>query len=667
MTRYVEFRKGLGGSKRNTVVDVKTISSLVDPEVDCYRSLFNFDESFLKHAQDTGSVAGYSGPISCDIVVWDFDAQDLDKCRNDTLTLIDRLIKEYDVHESEIGVYFSGKKGFAVEILAEGLDYLSTFDVNNAAIMRKLCFSVAKGLETLDKTLYNTTRIYRIPGTKHTKTSDVLDGDGNSYTLHLYKTQLTVDTLRQWDVNTIKQYASDHTPKFDVFPVKKYTKLNEFLYNVVKGINEISSVIDLPVAGPSQILNVTDVPKGVKVCMWRMAHGDVPAGRDNSLLALADHYKKQGLPASVVRQMLGGVLELINQRDPEKAVRDPIKESDLDRITRQAFKATLDFGCNSSTLDSVCSRECYLAPFKFKDDVQNIKTLDQAYDQSTEFYRQIQSKIVPTGFYSIDQAAPLFVSALALIVGKPGIGKTAILLNMLEYISRQDIHSIFYNLDMSQALLLQKLAPVVLKKRHGISITGTDFMKSHGDSTSQISSKYKTELIEMGKRIKMYSEERIFVKDIADHIDAVEKSSGTKVKFIFIDYVQLLASTKSGVEKETENATLLAKLAKEKDVCILGLSQASGEGPDLRAKGASAWEERARVRMNCERPFRQLDEDGVATDDYIISLDVKKNSLGPLVAVDLYFDGPTGEVRDLTENERLLVKGMRMERERNEK
>jgi len=665
VSKFVEFRKGLTGSKRNNVVDLHTIGSLIDPEVDSYRSLFHFDEAYLKHTQETGSVAGYVGPAACDIIVWDFDSEDLTKCQKDSIILIDRLRKDYDIQESEVGVYFSGKKGFAIELLAEGLDYVSVLDPNTPAIVKKMCFSIAKGLDTLDKTLYTLTRIYRIPGTKHNKTSEVLDGAGNSYTLNLYKTPISVNALRNWSMNEIKQYASERTPKLEVRPIANPGKLNMFLYEVVKGINEIASVLDLPVAGPSAMLNVDDVPKGVKVCLWRMSHGEAPAGRDNSLLAVADHYKKQGLPQTVVRQLLGGVLELINQKDPEKARRDPIKQSDLDRITKQAFRMSTDFGCNNHILDALCSSKCYLAGLKFKTDSQEIKTLDQAYDQSMEFYRQIQSKIVPTGFHSIDSVAPLYETALGLIVGKPAAGKTSILLNILEYISRHDIHSIFYNLDMSQALLIQKLAPVVLNKRHGMHITGNDFMRAHADPKSEVSRLYKEELTQMGKNIKIYSEERIYVKDIANHIDAIEKSSGKKVKFIFVDYVQLLASTKASVEKETENATLLAKLAKEKDVCVLGLSQASGEGNELRAKGASAWEERARVRMNCTRPFKQKNDDGVMSDDYVITLDVGKNSLGPQVSVDMYFDGPTGVVRDLTDIEKLVVKGMRMEQEQN--
>src|SRR5829696_8071067 len=168
---------------------------------DCYATWYQFTEELDSYAatnrsRKTGrspSVSGYPGACWAGIVYWDCDHQkDPGQARVDALTLVDRLIA-FGIPSEAIGVYFSGKKGFGVEVDAGWLGgFVPGLDL--PARVKRLALQLAEGLSTVDSKIYEKLRLLRLPNTKH-------GGTG------LYKVPLTVDELRVLDLDSLRELA----------------------------------------------------------------------------------------------------------------------------------------------------------------------------------------------------------------------------------------------------------------------------------------------------------------------------------------------------------------------------------------------------------------------------------------------------------------------------
>jgi hypothetical protein len=84
---------------------------------DCYTSVFDHSVNFLRHFEtNNNSTAGYNGKVRFSFLAIDFDSTDLNESLNWTRELIGILEEEYEVETKQLRYYFSGNKGFHVEI-----------------------------------------------------------------------------------------------------------------------------------------------------------------------------------------------------------------------------------------------------------------------------------------------------------------------------------------------------------------------------------------------------------------------------------------------------------------------------------------------------------------------------------------------------------------------
>lgn len=646
--KFVEYRKGLiNREERANIIKLDDLPKHVDPNQDCYRSLFYYSEEILSHVTSTGSISGYRGKNGIDRIVWDFDNEDLDISRNNALSLIERLVNEYDIRKEEVGIFFSGRKGFALELKVNGIVGLdNVLNENIPILVKKFCTKLAEDLESFDRVIYNHNRLYRINGTLHQKTSLV---KGNE--IRLYKTSLSYDQLKNSKIEDIKEYCIELHLPLEIEAISKPDKLSWLMEDIKKNIDNLTKT--LPAF--QQTIGMPDdssAPFGQKVCIWRLTQGSMTEYRDNALLAIADHDKKMGIPPAVVKGKLLGVLELMDANNPNKAKLDPVSESDIDRIVRQTFNNNYDFGCHNPILAKVCSKRCYLAPKVFKNDVTSVTTFLEAYRNSSKFYREYYKNIVPTGIKSIDDNMPLFLGTYNLLVGKPGTGKTSLMLNFMRNASMADIPAIFFSMDMSEEMLVQRCAPIIIRKPDGTpKFSGKEFMQAHAKGDLKLMREAEEEFAKLSANVLISSKSKLTVSDIKKEVEAQEARWGRKVKLLIVDYVQLLASDKEGYANATFNADEIKTLAKEMNLCFLGLSQATGgyNDPNIMAKGSRAWEEGASTQLNCWRPFHKINPQY----DWVMTLQMAKNRLGPSDQVDLYWHGSSGIVRDLEEGEQI--------------
>lgn len=152
--------KGDSGRRKRTglVHDPREVDFYGAPGcVDEYCTVWGYPPEFESHVQSTGSVAGYQGPIKA------FGLHiDLDGDGNGDRVLEDaRRILDNPEYWSISRVYFSGNKGLSI--------HLYTADEGASCDMHRrigsICAAIAraKGVSTLDSSVYDATRLWRIP------------------------------------------------------------------------------------------------------------------------------------------------------------------------------------------------------------------------------------------------------------------------------------------------------------------------------------------------------------------------------------------------------------------------------------------------------------------------------------------------------------------------
>jgi len=169
--------------------------------VDCFRTYLRYTDDLLaylattRNARGDPSVKGYPGPALAPCVPLDFDAaHDLDAALADARAFVRRFCARFDVPPPAIRAWFSGHKGFSLELPAT---LFGTFapapDV--AARLKALVGVLAEGLPTLDGAIYERVRLWRVENTLH----------GSS---GLYKIPLTTHELLTLGLDEIRERAA---------------------------------------------------------------------------------------------------------------------------------------------------------------------------------------------------------------------------------------------------------------------------------------------------------------------------------------------------------------------------------------------------------------------------------------------------------------------------
>lgn len=236
--------------------------------------------------------------------------------------------------------------------------------------------------------------------------------------------------------------------------------------------------------------------------------------------------------------------------------------------------------------------------------------------------------------------------------------KTTILLRWLENLSKQNIASMFYSLDMAEEAIYAKLVQFV---------TGFDFDKAVKlRKTSPIEFKKVSEQInEMFKHVEFNFTSGTSVEDIKKHILDYEQASSAKIKFLGIDYLECLQGPYTDSTANTGFISQQLKdLARELKLCSVILLQTQKHGGEVsepllsmkRIKGSSAIEQSASVVLTL---WREGYDPRYQDDDQFISFAAVKNRFGKLWSGDFFWEGAKGQITSLSEEQRGWLKKLR--------
>ncbi len=283
-------------------------------------------------------------------------------------------------------------------------------------------------------------------------------------------------------------------------------------------------------------------------------------------------------------------------------------------------------------------------------------TLTQSFDRIDELHKGGEGlRGVKTGFIELDKILSGFQKAnLIILAARPGQGKTAITLNMAQYIATQDKKPVaIFSLEMSKEELVDRFlvaqADVDAWRLKTGKLSEEDFTKL-SDAMGQL------------------AEAPIYIDDTPGLNLAEMRSKARRLHMehnlglIIVDYLQLVDPGRK-VENRVQEVSIVSQalknLARELNVPVLSASQLSravehrGERrpqlADLRESGAI--EQDADVVMFLYRPD--------------VELDASSKNIPTKVLIAKHRNGPTGEIDLLFRGDRIRFYNVERQHEQN--
>lgn len=622
MTNYVRLTKGLS-DKGKLVPDGDIYNHLETNDTDYYRSVYLYNQDQYYTFQQTGSVAGVTD-VFTNKVVFDFDDEaNPDQSQADCLKMVSRLLSQ-GLNRDDFNVYFSGNKGFSIE-------FQTTHSLTPKEL-RSLAEDLAKDLPTFDTKVYNASRIFRVPFTKHNKTG-------------LYKVPVNINQLSELTVDQIKDLASN-LDNFELTESTSMVSLPDTLIKAAKSEKKKTEVVDDVVLSD---LDFAQKPKRMPACKFAILHGHFkPGSRNHALMALAAHYKAEGVPREVTVRILEGSAELQARRYKQ----DPYE---LEKIEKEIIGTV--YGMNWLGRTYACSEHSFLKEICEQTGRHRcsyakntaIVRIESVADSFAKYAADIDKNTVKTGIECIDKQIRLQTCSHVVLAGCSGSGKTTLTLNILNNLSKSGLYGLFGSMDMNSNLIYQKLAHRVsgLNDKQLYDLYKANDKQAINDIGDKITKEFNNILFDFRSGVSF--------EELRENILETKNKVGNNMKLVVLDFINRIRGPYSD---ETANlsyiAPKLSDLANESETLIISLAQIARHkgGPstpltDSRvAKGSSAIEESATVLFGIWRPgYNQ------GINDKYMSMAALKTRMGKEFNENLYFNGLTSEIRDLTPDE----------------
>jgi hypothetical protein len=597
-----------------------------NPSKDYYVSLFKYTEDHKKVFEEKGTLSGIRDTVT-DKLYFDFDSKsDLNLARNDAITAAERLV-ESGVPEEAIGCYFTGSKGFNLEV---NLDRNITPEE-----FKSIVFGVAGDLKTFDRVVNDPNRIIRIPNTKHQSSG-------------LFKIELEPSELVELEIEQIKNLAKT---KRLIQRTKTKTSVTEKLMEMMKTTQKEKTITQIQQELTFDIssIDLKQRPKGMDESRWLLANGFFRHGeRNNSMLCLAATYKNFYYPEELTKNLLMGVAEIQSKRTGEEI----FPEKEIDSIIGQVYGPNWKGGMfTTRDPNNWLAQYARKMGLNIEESEETPKTIVSIAPAFVKFIQEIDKNTIKTGIDTLDKIIPMTVGSNIGIVAGPGVGKTALALKILKHNSKQGIVSVFASLDMSRNRLFEKVV---------YNVTGMN-----RDEMYRVFCEGKHE--EILKKVKeeygnvwFYDKTAASVSDIKEFVRNVEQTTGEKVKLLMIDYFERVNSDISddtAASKKVANEIQDAII--DLDVLAITLYQPNkmslGSGPDTEIKSYTAIKGSSFIYQACRgiiglsRPFytpktKELDR--------FMIMNILKNDLGELDRLELGWNGKTGEIFELEDHEK---------------
>ncbi len=662
MEKYVRLNKTVANKGSLVPIEVLEDSAMLkdhlkeDPNADWYTSIYYYSKEAKEYFdKNDHSIKGYNGPAFSNKLVFDFDSKVLDEAKQDSITLLTRLLEDGVDIQNSSRVYFSGSKGFHVEIPVN-----KEFTPDE---LKSICTNIAGDLKTFDSKVYNTTRLFRLQGTRHQETG-------------LYKTELEPNDLNELSIDEIKKKASFKTVLgFTPKSVENLAFLDK--YKVVtkpKVLQVVTTDTETGINGLDTI-DFTQCPRTTPRCIYALSKGIMVPGegeRNAIFFRLAAYYKNQGHSKEETHGLLKGIARNNSLLYPNA---EPFKKQEIwNTVLSSVYSPSANWKAipgaagtdkENPTIKRYCdaigkhtSHKCCLHTESSTNDKTTME-ISEVFDSFKVFAENFDKNIVRTGINFVDDNMKIATGTSTLLVGAAGSGKTTASLNMLELAGQTNQQNMFFSMDMHRNMvylkLAQKLTNYSQEQIFDFHRTGNKI--KIGEIKEIIALKYKNTLFDFSSTLTL---DQMQVKIL----DA-EQKTGNKMKLVITDYASRISGPHSDTYANARyNALKSKEVADITDVASIILSQISRNtgdgGTPIRTKRAAKesgdWEESASNVITMWRPFM-----GDHERDDVVRFFLAKNRMGPELEGILHWDGAKGLIRDMSDQELMDYNALRGE------
>lgn len=636
---YIRICKGV--QDKGILVPVNSdVYKGLDLNKDYYTSAFLYNDEQYDTFKKTGTVAGITDTVT-NKLYWDFDSVDnLDQAKQDAGVLCARLVKVYGLEPSNVALFFSGKKGFQVEVNFK--DELFT-----PTQVKNVCLNVGEGLSTLDRQIYNANRILRLPLSKHQDTG-------------LYKTPLDFTGLSEATIEEIKEAAKesweDAKALRDIF---NEADSNPTITKLKAATPKVEVPDKMKVAYDISDVSWGDKPKFLTPEKFLLSLGFFEQGeRSHALMILGSTFKSLGFNETQTYHFLKSAAELQSERVGE----DKFPKGEIYKnIIAQIFSPTWKGGVYSVANDELLQRLNTLVPANVTniDDNDSILSLDDSLGKFTEYARNIDKNTVRSGIAELDKKLRMQTGRLYAILGSPGSGKTSLSVELINNTSKLGEHSLMGSYDMSCPDTIQKLI-----QRH-TKLSADQIYERMKSSPKESYDEFKKILQENYSNTTFVFKTGQTISELKQTILEREKQLGVEIRLVVVDYLELIQSKFSDpTQASMESIQGLREIAINMNKAVVVMLQPNKmagtiDEPILSgnaAKGSSSILQAVTAMLTIHRPGYSS---RTPENDRFIGIDCVKNRSGALFSVDLHFDGATGNIRSLTDEERMELKMLR--------
>jgi KaiC/GvpD/RAD55 family RecA-like ATPase len=633
MPDYLALAEGL--DSRELIQANKNVLDLVrkHPNQDYYTSLYTYNDKHVEQFKRTKSLKGITD-VKTSRLFFDFDSSaDPSIAQKDTIEALNRLL-EFGVSEENIRIYFSGNKGFHLDVFLK--ERLTRQEFVN------IVFNVAGDLQTFDTTINAEQRILREPFSKHPKSK-------------LYKIPIVSSELKKLSIAEIRELAKDInifdldnftspdpvslTDSLNVLKEQTYKKINPVVLVDIKGFN--TQDLDKERCPPWMSMDRFALSEG-----FFYGSGNANVGERNKVfMILAATYRHNGFDA----KQAAALLEITSTK---QAQRTNEEEYGIDRIYREIISSVYspNFRGGVYSKDEPILVETRRR-FNITESVETDKNLIKIEDVGTRFKQfaaNFHENRILTGIKSLDEKIVLTTGMVVGLLGAPSSGKTSILNKIIKYQSQKNIPCIYQSLDMSYNLLYLRMLQQHLRLPIEAILKGFQQEEPPKDLLMAYD-----EVLKSYSNVHFNFRSAMTVERIDKDIEKYKEDTGLNPKFIAIDYLEKIRSDFSDPTASSGLITSqLSDLAKKHEVAIMILlqPQKSAGAPDQpllsmrKVKGSSLIEQDLRCILTAWRPgFNPQD---MSRDKYL-SLAVVKNNLGELCQLDYAWNGLNGEIEEL--------------------
>lgn len=645
--RYLRLANGLENQTSQLIPITENIHKIIqkNPTQDQYVSLYEYEDRHMEHFKKTRSVAGIQD-VTTPKLLFDFDdSQDLRNAQKDAIEVCARLIKN-KIPEDKIRIYFTGSKGFHVEVVTDQKFTRQEF--------YNIVANLAGDLKTFDHRINDEARIIRAPLTKHPKTG-------------LYKIPLLITELTNLNLEDISSAAID----INGFHISDLQD-SKYVTPISKEIQKLKTIeykkVGNTVVTETLLFNVNDIdftkcPKWMAKERYALQEGffygsdSVDKGERNSaFMILAATYRSQGFSQDHALNLLMATSERQAKRTGEVPYgEDQLKREIINTVYSPAWKGGI-YGKDEDLL--ILTRQRFnLLEVETNIDLVGI---DNVGIEFKDFAKNIDRNTIKTGIKTLDESVLITSGMMVSLLAAPGAGKTSFANMFVEHLSKQGENTIYFSLDMYKNLLFSRL----LQRYSGYDMRKILNMFKKNDPDLTLQNAYADVL-------KNYSKAHFnfrsgpTVEEIEKEIINYRATKGEDVKLVVVDYLEKVRGPFSDATANSAYvASRLSDIAKKYHTTVLLLVQPQKSAGDPRdelvsyrkIKGASVIEQDSRVILTLSRPGydpRDVDNDRYAT------ISVVKNNMGALCQLDFGWNGISGAINELDAQGRKELKELR--------